>query len=351
MTYVLEKPHQKMLLGLEAKIYTAARLIVSIGSDNLMDECYGTLGAKGPKVQDNTLFDLASLTKIHATTVLFMRLVKKKPDLLDWDLTEWFDVPHDKRKITPKMLLTHSSGLPHWRPYYLIAHKFASLEDLRDKILAEPLVFSPGNGILYSDLGFMLLMLVLEKEKQQPLNDILHDEILEPLELTSKLMFSPACDNIAATRNGDVPGLVNDLNARSIKGMSGHAGLFGTGCGVHRVLQEIQNCLIGRRGLFSPMVVSEFIAPADLPGNTTRALGFNTPSELDASCGHYFSKKSYGHTGFTGTSFWVDPEKDLIVTLLTNRVIMGESDLRIQDFRPELHDVIFESVFGLNAGR
>jgi CubicO group peptidase (beta-lactamase class C family) len=152
-------------------------------------------------------------------------------------------------------------------------------------------------------------------------------------------------ERIAVTRVGEPAGLVNDLNARSLGGAAGHAGLFGTARAVASLAATIVKSRAGKDGFFSAHVVQEFCERIDFVPGCTRALGFDTPSEEGSSSGRFFSHRSIGHTGFTGTSVWIDLDREVTVALLTNRVIMGEADRRIKDFRPLLHDAIMETLF------
>jgi CubicO group peptidase (beta-lactamase class C family) len=139
---------------------------------------------------------------------------------------------------------------------------------------------------------------------------------------------------------------VNDLNARALGGVAGHAGLFGTAKGVAKMAAEILSSLASARGFFDRATTSAFCTGVGPRNGNNRALGFDTPSIEGSSAGHQFSSRSVGHTGFTGTSLWIDPETDVIVVLLTNRVFMGESDFRLTAFRPKLHDTIMGEIGG-----
>jgi len=352
-----ELTDKQMSKALEEGLFTGAMLRVAHRGHVLFQKTYGTTAGPGtPAITPDTLFDLASLTKVLATTPCWLLLSAPDPDILDRPLASWFpESPHDKREITPRQLLAHSSGLPAWWPYYL----FSYLADLRllirrahdsrgsltrwqSKILAESLAFEPGRGCLYSDLGFILLASIVERQTDRNFAGFLQERIYSPLGLTDQLMFNPGQERyrIALTRRGDPAGLVHDLNCRSMGGVSGHAGLFGSADGVGRVAEEILAALKSRASFFDPIRVRDFCARAGFVEGCTRALGFDTPSKEDSSSGRFFSPNSLGHTGFTGTSLWIDPEKELIVVLLTNRVLMGESDLRIKTFRQLLHDTI-----------
>ena len=167
--------------------------------------------------------------------------------------------------------------------------------------------------------------------------------------ISQDLMFNPNGEErrTARTRPGELPGLVNDLNARALGGVSGHAGLFGTAHAVAAVAAEILAALKSESTLFDPEITRIFCRKVDSVPGCSRALGFDTPSEDGSSSGRFFSAGSLGHTGFTGTSLWIDVERELTVVLLTNRVFMGESDLRIKAFRPAVHDAIMEEILSL----
>lgn len=341
-----QKTHERMNQALEDGVFTAAGLMVSRTDETLFAASYGTVGGSGTgAVSPETLFDLASLTKVLATTPSWMILASETPEILDRPLSSWFpESPQDKRCITPRCLLAHGSGLPAWRPYHLFVYATRSLLAPVERILTEPLEYPPGRGCLYSDLGFMMLAAVVEIETGMTFKEYCEKRIFEPLKLTEDLCFHPECEkrSVALTRPGEPAGLVNDLNCRAMGGVSGHAGLFGTAKGVTAIAREVLVGLKSGAGFFDAACVQEFCTRAGLVQDCTRALGFDTPSTEGSTSGRFFSSGSLGHTGFTGTSLWIDPEKDLIVVLLTNRVFAGEADFRIKAFRPLIHDLIVE---------
>jgi len=343
------KANQLMTQAMNDQMFTAAILLVGRGDLILFHRAYGTLGGAGTALAGiRTLFDLASLTKVLATTPCWMILTAQNPDVLDRPLSRWFPrCPEDKRGITPKHLLAHRSGLPAWRPYYL----YTSSDLPRGaftatSILAEPLEYRPDTASIYSDLGFMLLAFIFEHETGHTVESFAKSRIFDPLGLAEDLMFNPHGQErrTALTRKGEPAGLVNDLNARALGGVAGHAGLFGTASGAGRIGAEILSGLKSEHGFFSQAVTRLFCRRVAGGQESTRALGFDTPSVEGSSCGRFFSSNSLGHTGFTGTSLWIDPVQDLVVVLLTNRVFMGESDFRIKAFRPLVHDAVMEEI-------
>ncbi len=346
---LLNRADALLLEALDRRMFTAAALVVLSRGHTAHQAYYGALGERqdAPPVNESSLFDLASLTKVVATTPSWFFLSAKNPKILDMPLTRWFPaVQKDKAEITPRLLLAHSSGLPAWRPYYLMAPKTNPWVFVKEKIMGEPLVYKPGEGFLYSDLGFILLSFIIRLETEYSLDRFATTFIYEALGLENDLMFKPYNEThrIAPTRPDDAPGLVNDLNARRLGGVAGHAGLFGTARGVTEMARQVLLSLQSNEAFFDNSTVSEFCSPARFFPASSRGLGFDTNIEIAASCGGKFSRTSVGHTGFTGTSLWIDPERELVVTLLTNRVYMGESDLRIKDFRPLVHDTIVEEL-------
>lgn len=339
-----ERLHNIMTAALQERMFPGAALAVSLGSESVFERCYGTLGGPGTEpVTSATLFDLASLTKVLATTPCWMVMAARDPAILDRMIAHWFpDVPGDKVRITPRHLLAHCSGLPAWKPYYL--HGNHTAETMTARIFSEPLAYEVGTGCVYSDLGFMLLAFIVERETGQSLPAFTASSMYEPLGLEKNLLFLPSGEQhrIARTREDDPPGVVNDLNARCLGGISGHAGLFGTVRGVTAMAQQLLFSLKSSEGPFDRTTMRMFCRRAGFVHGCTRALGFDTPSEEGSSSGDHFSPDSIGHTGFTGVSLWIDIQKELIVTLLTNRVYMGESDFRIKSFRPLVHDTIVE---------
>lgn len=340
----LDRVPELMTRGLEDRVFTAAVLKVVYAGEPVLHLAIGHRGdSDADPVTTETLFDLASLTKVTATTPCWMILAAEVPGILDRRLSTWIqDCPSDKRDLTPRLLLAHASGLPPWRPYYLTRFDGSPREVMLRKILAEKLEYPPGKGCVYSDLGFMLLAFLIEMETGLTLEEYVRERVYRTLGLLNDLMFRPLGQEhrTALTRHGDPVGLVNDLNCRAMGGVTGHAGLFGTGAGVAALAEEYRRSAASSHGFFDQTCAREFSTRAGYGEDCTRALGFDTPSAQGSSSGTLFSQQSIGHTGFTGTSVWIDRRRELTVVLLTNRVIMGEADQRIKLFRPRLHDAI-----------
>jgi len=322
---------------------------------------YGYTGEEKHKkrVKDTTYFDLASLTKPLVTTLLVMILFEEGKLSLNDSLSKYFKSGlKGKEDITIYHLLTHSSGLPAHKHYY---KKLIELSpDLRNEkivnwILKEKLCFAPGCGSLYSDLGFILLGYIIEKQSGYSLDSFFKKKIATPLGLEKDLVF--AKNNIlthgvclmtgrCGWTNKELYGLVNDDNCRALGGVAGHAGLFGTIFGVLNLCEIIRQQYSGvhNHTFMSRETLKMFF---EKKKESSWALGFDTPAAQKSSSGKCFSEKSIGHLGFTGTSFWIDLEKGITIVVLTNRVLCGDDLADIRLFRPTIHDTIMKYVMGI----
>ncbi|MGQ9689620.1 MAG: serine hydrolase domain-containing protein [Desulfobaccales bacterium] len=343
--------------GRDQGVYTAAVAVVGLKGEVLWQGAAGQLSQEphSPPASLETLFDLASLTKPLATTLALMLLASRRKLTLLTKLGEiladpW--LPAEKRPLTLAALLTHRAGLPAWRPFY--QQVAAAPENERRMLLSrlaalEPFEHEPETATLYSDLDFMLLQAVVEAVSGRDLDSFCRQEGYEPLGLPT-LGFTPKRyphteqGPFAATEDGLIPGRgclgeVHDENAWAAGGVAGHAGLFGTGPEVFRLAAWLYRCYKGLREKLgiSPEVVRLFLTPA-APG--ARTPGFDVPTPGVSSAGRYFSPRSVGHTGFTGTSLWIDLELGQMVVLLTNRVHLGRDNNKIKAFRPRFHEAV-----------
>lgn len=282
-----------------------------------------TASASGP-VDENTIYDMASLTKVIATTTASMIL--EEQGLLDLDRTVASYLPEfnapDKANITVRMIVTHRGGLEAFAALY---KTFKGRDQYLEQINARPLKSVPGTATVYSDWDMILQQLIIEKITGQALDRYVDEHVFRPLGMTST-MFNPdpsllsriAPTEIDTARGGLVHGKVHDENAWAMGGVSGHAGLFSTARDLSIFAQMLLNggAYNGVR-IVKPETLARWTAPQTR--GSSRALGWDTPSK-GSSSGDYFSPRSFGHTGFTGTSIWIDPERGLYVILLTNRV-------------------------------
>ena len=289
-----------------------------------------------------------------------MKLVSDGTVHLDQSLAELLNqrLPKGKKNVRLRQLLSHSAGFADWKPFYLELIRYEPSERkgiLRNWILKEPLVFPPGSDCLYSDLGFIILEWAIEATTHLKMHQFLERSFYAPLSLKRTFLSGTKSFNrdekvqYAATedcpwRKRVILGEVHDENAFSVGGYSGHAGLFGTAHEVYNLLELLRAHYGGEReDYFKPQVVRSFFERQDIADGTSWALGWDTPSP-DSSSGKYFSTKSVGHLGFTGTSVWMDLDKDVTVILLTNRVHPTRENEKIKVFRPRLHDTVMEAM-------
>lgn len=300
-----------------------------------------------PHVQTDTVFDLASVTKVVATTAMAMLLCQRR--LLELETTVCELLPEfdtgdaTRRAVTARMLLAHSSGLPAYLKLYEKAH---SREELIHLAATAPLECAPGTRAAYSDIGFILLGEILERTAHEPLSHFCQREIFMPLGMSSATFHPQEVSAIPPTlseckfRHRLIQGEVNDDNASVMGGVAGHAGLFSNALDVARFAE----CMLrGGAPVFSSEVVSQFTRRESTPAGASRALGWDTPSQPSQS-GHHFGRRSFGHLGFTGTSLWCDPDRQLSVTLLTNRTWPEGNPQAIKSVRPLVHDAIVEAL-------
>ncbi|MEW6218973.1 MAG: serine hydrolase [Thermodesulfobacteriota bacterium] len=312
------------------------------------------------------LFDLASLTKPLATTLLLAQAVGRRQLDLDTPLAHLLlpPLPADKKAITVRQLLSHCSGLPAHRPYYrelVTQPPAARRRRLLELLLAEPLLAPPGEATLYSDCGFLLLGLLVEAWCGESLDRAVQRLVYQPLGLEAHLGFRPLARDglldpaapgaggrqLVATsrcpwRGRLLQGEVEDENAHALEGVAGHAGLFGDVAGVVDLALILLDAWQGRgagAAFFGPGL-APFFQRGTAPAGSTWALGFDTPSDVGSSAGRFLSRRSAGHLGFTGTSFWIDPDQDLVVVLLTNRVHPRRDNPAIRAFRPRFHEAL-----------
>lgn len=308
-----------------------------------------------PPVTDSTLFDLASLTKVVATTTAAMLLEEEGRLVLDSTVAHYLprfaQDDSAKRVITVRQLLTHAGGLEAYAALHrdsLTRGRAAYLA----QIAARPLQHAPGSATVYSDWDMVLLQLVIEQIAQEPLDWFFQRRIAQPLALR-ETVFRPGLHLLArtavtaddSTRGGPLRGIVHDGNAWAIGGVSGHAGLFSSA----RDLASFAHMMLagGRFGdttVVQAATIARWTAPQ--AGSSSRALGWDTPSGDRSSAGRYFSARSFGHTGFTGTSLWIDPEKGVFVVILTNRVHSRTTTPagRVLDLRAAVADAVQESI-------
>jgi beta-glucosidase-like glycosyl hydrolase/CubicO group peptidase (beta-lactamase class C family) len=303
--------------------------------------------APSPVPDERTLWDLASLTKVVATTSALMQLVEQGRVELDAPVQRYLPnwTGPNKERVTVRRLLTHSSGLPAWRPIY----KEADSPDIAmGLVYATPLDTLPGVRMVYSDLGAILLGEIVRVVSGERIDAYFAKHVAGPLGMseTSWLPSSALLGRIAPTeidpwRQRHLRGEVHDENAFALGGVSAHAGLFSTARDLTRFARMCLNrgTLDGAR-IFEPATLDLFTTVQD-SAFSNRALGWETPNGQN-SAGHLMKRPAFGHTGFTGTSIWIDPAHDLFIILLTNRVNPTRANTRITRVRQQLADAVMQ---------
>jgi CubicO group peptidase (beta-lactamase class C family) len=332
--------------GISAGGYPGAAVVVGRRGAAVWEKGFGKLSwekGSAPVVAERTIYDLASLTKVVGTTTAIMVLYDQGKVRLDDPVSVY--VPEfsggEKDRVTVRMLLEHRSGLPAGRDLWRIAH---SPEEARAAVIATPLGCEPGRCYEYSDLGADMLGFVVESASGERLDQFLAERVFQPLGMTDTF-FRPADSlktrvaptEVAPPRGYPLQGEVHDENAYALGGVAGHAGLFSTAADLAVFAQMMLN---GGAYNGTRIVADSTVALFTKRAAGTRALGWDTCAG-SGGCGQYLGEDAYGHTGFTGTSLWLDPDRDMFVVLLTNRV--HEARARrpakvISDVRADLAD-------------
>jgi Beta-lactamase class C and other penicillin binding proteins len=333
--------------------------------------------ASGARTHLSTLFDLASLTKLFTATV-FLTLVEEKRVSLDtrvsevlpeftgtrpirpyehplkpgeWVTIEASDQHADAGHVTFRHILAHTAGLPAWRPLFRLPR-----ESIRPTVLNTFFACRPGTHVVYSDLGFMLLGWAVEALSGLPLDQAIRHRVSLPLKLptlafrpASRAPFTPdiAATEVCAQRGRRVWGEVHDENAWTLGGISGHAGLFATVTDVGAFGQAWLDRLRGQGALpLSTEQVQEAVREQAREGDVRRGLGWALRSSNPDGFSYPLGDRSFGHTGFTGTSLYIDPEREAVITALTNRVYFGRDAEGITAWRRDLHTTVISLIDG-----
>ena len=356
-----DRASEILLEGILDRAFPAASAEVGRSHGPIWRRAFGTLTyqADSAGVGHDTIFDLASLTKIIATTTLVMRAVDdgvlSLEDRVAAHISEWRGT--DREAVTLRDLLAHASGLPAYLPFF---RDHTGRVEFEPAICHTPLEYAPRSQSIYSDLGFMLLGFILEDLRRDTrgagrrfdpsatlssqFKRIAAFITIEPLAYNPTRTWRP---RIAPTEHDEwrgrtLQGEVHDENAWALGGAAGHAGLFGTAGAVGAFAQSVLRTIAGERVVAAPDTFRAFIRGAGIPGSS-RALGWDTMLPT-SSCGSRMSPTAIGHTGFTGTSLWIDWERDVYVVLLTNRVHPTRENNRLRAIRPEFHDAVIEEL-------
>jgi CubicO group peptidase (beta-lactamase class C family) len=338
-----------LLRGLADSAYPGAYAVV--GSSK---EIYASMGVghldwgTSPAPDENTMWDMASLSKVIGTTTAAMQLWEQGRLNLDAPVQKYIPEFTGKNKelVTVRNLLTHSSGLPAWRPLYKEA---STPEEAIALVFTTPLDTLPNVRMVYSDLGIITLGKIIERISGESLDGYLSLHVFGPLGMKSTMYRPPRSmrQRIAPTerdpwRERLVYGVVHDENYFALGGVAGHAGLFSTGHDLAIFAQMYLNSgVYDSVRIVSQAAVEKFTQVQD-SALSNRALGWEVPSGTN-SAGLLLSTHDFGHTGFTGTSIWMDPDRDLFVVLLTNRVDPSRESRGIYAVRPALADAVAEA--------
>jgi CubicO group peptidase (beta-lactamase class C family) len=323
-----------------------------------------TRDAKAPPVTADTIYDMASLTKVVVTTSSAMMLVQQKRLDLDAPVGRYLPEflaaaksdpnPTWRARVTVRMLLLHDSGLPAHRDFYKEAKGY---DAVLAKVFAEPLVHEPGTQVEYSDLGFIMLGEIIQRLTGETLEQFAKSHVFASLGMKDSLYNPPVSLRLriaptefdADFRKRLLRGEVHDENAWAMGGISGNAGLFSTAGDVAAFAQMMLNGgIYAHHRLLTRPAIEQFTQRQTV-GDSARTLGWDVPTPPTSSAGHFFSPESFGHTGFTGTSLWIDPERQLFVVLLTNRVNPTRTNEQIRQVRPAVHDAIIQALGLVNA--
>lgn len=360
----------------EAKhVFPGAVLLVAQGGEILFHEAAGSRSVlpEPTEMRRDFVFDIASLTKVLITTTLCMQLVEEGLLNIDWRLSRIFQTfgTHGKETMTVRHLLTHRSGYAATHPFYKYIAKADSSDRagvmttksaaaaICNEIFRSKLENMPGKVTRYSDIGFILLGHALEVITGLTLEKLALKQVIRPLKLAStgyidlstirRRGLEPITENIVPTarcpwRGRILCGEVHDDNAWAMGGIAAHSGIFSTAEDLHRFAAEMIACYHGRGTLVNMGTVRQFWTVAGDDPDSSWALGWDTPSKSGSSSGKFFSTGSVGHLGFTGCSLWIDPERELEVILLTNRIHPNPENNLIREFRPLIHDLVMQTL-------
>ncbi|MGA1825353.1 MAG: serine hydrolase domain-containing protein [bacterium] len=338
-------------------------VLLSMNGEVIYHKAFGYRGTDHrEKATAETLYDLASLTKQLATTTAIMALIAKGMIKLDDKASQYLPAfgNEGKKSISISDLLSNSSGLAAYRSYYnYLKQPLAPSEAKKffyTLLCDEKLDYEPGTKSVYSDLGFMVLGFLVEKVSSMNLDEFCQKYIFQPLHLKNTLFndlsnkersiatvntYTFAPTENCPWRGKVLCGEVHDDNAYAMGGVAGHAGLFSTASDIHTLVKTVYTSYSSDQPYnFLPShVIKTFFTKQNIPGSTW-CLGWDTPSLQGSSAGHHFSENSIGHTGFTGTSLWIDLTRNLWVILLSNRVHPTRQNSKFKSLRPQLHDLL-----------
>jgi CubicO group peptidase (beta-lactamase class C family) len=332
------------------RVFPCATLEVGTTEEVLFQDACGrhTYDHTAPAATIDTIFDLASMTKVLATTTIVMRLIDEGLLTLNDPVGQWVSAWQgaDRRSVTLADLLEHASGLTAHLPFY---RDHTGRTDFEHAISTLPLEYPPRTRSIYSDLGFILLGFLATDaaggvDLERQFSDIAQRLQLGDVRYRPPMDWRPrtAPTEVEPWRGRLLCGEVHDENGWALGGIAGHTGLFGTAPAVGRFARALLQTRVGRGRMARPGTLTRFLTPTTVPGSS-RALGWDTMLPT-SSCGQRLSADAVGHTGFTGTSLWIDPKQELYVVFLTNRVHPTRANEDILAVRPAVHNAIVEAL-------
>ncbi len=343
-----------MELAVKDSVFPGAVLLFGINQNVLYNKAFGnyTYDKNSANVKTNSIFDLASVSKVAATTSAAMLLVQENKLNLNDKVVKYLPEFNNngKDEITIRNILLHNTGLPAFKKYY---DEYSTAAEVIDDIMNLELNSKPGEKYVYSDLGMITLQKVIEKITNKTLDVFLKENLFAVLDM-NRTMYNPSEEmkkECVPTEDDDfyrmrlLQGEVHDERAYMLNGVAGHAGLFSTAEDLSKLVRTyLNNGKYKNKQIFKPEILSEWTTKQT--AQSTRGLGWDTKT-IDgySSAGNYFSGNSFGHTGYTGTSVWVDKDSKLFVILLSNRVHPTRANRKISQFRPIIHDAIYRALF------
>ncbi|GBD91455.1 penicillin-binding protein 4* [bacterium BMS3Abin04] len=349
-----EKVDSLMNTAIRDSVFPGATLLVGNKSGTIYEKAYGhyTYDTTSPRMTLNTIFDLASVSKVIGTTSAAMILYDRGKLKLDEKVATYLPEfgNHGKEKITVRNLLLHNSGLPAFKKYYDI---YNTSKQVINDIMNTELIYEPGTKYVYSDLGMITLQKVIERISGTTLDKFLEKNLFKPLGMNSTMYNPPPSlkQKCAPTeidtfyRMRPLQGEVHDERAYMLGGVAGHAGLFSTAPDLAKFFHMMLNGgKYNGKQIIKESTINKWTTRQS--DQSSRGIGWDTKSVKGySSFGTKFSSNSYGHTGYTGTSVWVNKDTGIFVILLTNRVYPTRKNRKIIKFRPIIHDAIYEALY------
>lgn len=353
-TVTLRDVDKLMETAIADSVFPGAVLLFGKDDKILYNKAFGnfTYDKNSTRISINSIFDLASVSKVVSTTSAAMILVGEGKLNLDDPVVNYLPEfnKNGKDKVTIRNLLLHNSGLVAFKKYY---DEYSTGEEVINDIMNDSLNNTPGEKFIYSDLGMITLQKVIERISKESLDTFIKEKLFDPLGMNQTL-YNPSNEikmNCVPTELDDfwrmrlLQGEVHDERAYMLNGVAGHAGLFSTAVDLSKfVIMIMNNGIVNNKQIIQTDIIDEWTTQQS--EQSSRGLGWDTKSvEGYSSAGSNFSKNAFGHTGYTGTSIWIDKDSGLFVILLSNRVHPTRTNRKITKFRPIIHDAIFNLVF------